>query len=73
MFIMLGTMLVTDVIVLLAWHISDRLERSNETFQAEKSQDKDLDIEVELQLEHCVSVNNNIWLGMFILFELQLN
>ncbi|KAK7094949.1 hypothetical protein V1264_006423 [Littorina saxatilis] len=64
LYTVLGVLLLLDVAVLVAWQILDPLKRDLETFAMEEPTDTDEDIQLRPQLEHCISDNLSVWLGV---------
>ncbi|CAG0886915.1 unnamed protein product [Darwinula stevensoni] len=59
--------LVVDGAILIAWEVVDPLERKMESFPAVSSPQED--VEIRPELEHCRSVNNEIWLGIMYAYK----
>ncbi|XP_069950485.1 gamma-aminobutyric acid type B receptor subunit 1 isoform X1 [Cherax quadricarinatus] len=64
LYVMVGSFVVVDVIVLSVWQAVDPLQRRLEVFPLEKPKDAVEDIKIKPELEHCESKHNTIWLGL---------
>nr|KAG5700492.1 hypothetical protein BaRGS_013979 [Batillaria attramentaria] len=64
LYTVLGILLLLDITVLTAWQWLDPLKLELETFAKEEPTDTDDDILLLPQLEHCVSDNLSVWLGV---------
>ncbi|XP_042204877.1 gamma-aminobutyric acid type B receptor subunit 1-like isoform X2 [Homarus americanus] len=64
LYVMVGSFVVVDVIVLSVWQAVDPLQRTLEVFPLEKPKDAVEDIKIKPELEHCESRHNTIWLGL---------
>lgn len=64
LYTVLGILLLLDVTVLVAWQWLDPLTLQLETFAMEDPTNTDDDILLKPQLEHCVSDNISVWLGV---------
>lgn len=65
---MVGILIVIDVIILINWQIYDPLHREIANFILEDPKDMSENIKILPQLEHCKSINHDIWLGKFQLY-----
>lgn len=64
LYTVLGILLLLDITVLTAWQWLDPLKLEFETFAMEEPTNTDEDILLRPQLEHCVSDNLSVWLGV---------
>ncbi|RZF43544.1 hypothetical protein LSTR_LSTR012824 [Laodelphax striatellus] len=64
LYTMVTGLMVVDLVLLLTWQIVDPLQRRIELFPLENPVSTDDDIKILPELEHCESVNNNVWLGL---------
>lgn len=63
LYVMVGSFVVVDVIVLGVWQGVDPQQRTLEVFPLEVPRDTVEDIKIKPELEHCESQHNTIWLG----------
>lgn len=63
LYVMVGSFVVVDVIVLGVWQGVDPQQRTLEVFPLEVPRDTVEDIKIKPELEHCESHHNTIWLG----------
>ncbi|XP_071549928.1 gamma-aminobutyric acid type B receptor subunit 1 isoform X2 [Panulirus ornatus] len=64
LYLMVGSFVVVDVIVLSVWQCVDPLQRTLEVFPLEVPKDTVEDVKIKPELEHCESHHNTIWLGL---------
>ncbi|KAL8578950.1 hypothetical protein ACOMHN_001912 [Nucella lapillus] len=64
LYTVLAVLLLLDVAVLVAWQVLDPMHRELEVFAMEEPTNTDDDIQLRPQLEHCVSDNLSVWLGV---------
>ncbi|XP_076455259.1 gamma-aminobutyric acid type B receptor subunit 1-like [Babylonia areolata] len=64
LYTVLGVLLVLDVGVLVCWQVLDPMRRHLEVFAMEEPTTTEEDIQLRPQLEHCVSDNLSVWLGV---------
>ena len=62
----LSVLLLLDIIILVSWQVLDPLHLDVETFALELPTNTHEDIRLQPQLEHCMSNNITIWLGVWI-------
>lgn len=65
LYVMVGSFVVVDIIVLSVWQGVDPLQRTLESFPLEVPKNTVEDIKIKPELEHCESKHNTIWLGEF--------
>ncbi|CAG0888622.1 unnamed protein product [Cyprideis torosa] len=61
--------IVVDVTILIVWTVTDPMVLEVEDLPFELPDNTDEDIKIRPQLEHCVSVNNDIWLGVLYAYK----
>ncbi|XP_066967377.1 gamma-aminobutyric acid type B receptor subunit 1 isoform X3 [Macrobrachium rosenbergii] len=64
LYVMVGSFVVVDIIVLSVWQGVDPLQRTLEVFPLEVPKDTVEDIKIKPELEHCESKHNTLWLGL---------
>ncbi|XP_042890500.1 gamma-aminobutyric acid type B receptor subunit 1-like isoform X1 [Penaeus japonicus] len=69
LYVMVGSFVVVDVIVLGVWQGVDPQQRTLEVFPLEVPRDTVEDIKIKPELEHCESHHNTIWLGLLYSYK----
>ncbi|XP_063590755.1 gamma-aminobutyric acid type B receptor subunit 1-like [Penaeus indicus] len=69
LYVMVGSFVVVDVIVLGVWQGVDPQQRTLEVFPLEVPRDTVEDIKIKPELEHCESQHNTIWLGLLYSYK----
>ena len=67
--VMVCMFLVIDVTILIVWLIADPMVLEVENLAFEYPENTDEDVKIRPQLEHCVSKNNAVWLGILYAYK----